>query len=576
MNYSDLRIAKDRTHHIVNGNPAYESRFRQVEKFHPPGLAPVEDDSGAYHIRRDGSPAYTRRFKRVFGFYDERAAVASNDGWYHILPNGSDLYKERYRWVGNFQEGFCTVRDENGHYFHLQLDGSKSSERKYLYAGDFRNGTAVVREMDGLCSHVGTNGQQLHNERYLDLDVYHKGYARARDSQGWFHIDIEGRPIYAERFLEVEPFYNGHSLVRKTNGEVLIIDESCEVIHTVLNQDSRIVKDHSKEKLMDMLVGYWKTQILHSVVRLGILDYIKEGGNTFDSLLTITDLPKQSLQMILDVLRVWDFVGESDGEYRLEYVGELLTEGHQEGLKHAAMMWGEEHYIVMSRLLDALKTYHPQFRQVFGDDFFDYFVKNREKGQIYNKAMEEYGLDYDSLVSLYDFSGTNILLDVGGGAGRLLTRIVSDFENIQKGVLFDLPSVIEDAESSISGSPLKNRIRLVPGNFFEEIPIKADTVLMSRVIHDWNDEKAVRVLENVHDALEDGGRLLLFETVVPENSNLDIGTTLNFNLLVTVGGKERTIKEFETILGRAGLSILDVKEGNVVSIIVAEKAKGEN
>ena len=103
------RISSDGTYHVCDGRPAYAERFLEVLKFHAPGLAPVLDDSGAYHITPDGLPAYEARHLRTFGFYEGRAAVHSADGWSHVLPGGSHLYSERYAWCGNFQEGRCPV-----------------------------------------------------------------------------------------------------------------------------------------------------------------------------------------------------------------------------------------------------------------------------------------------------------------------------------------------------------------------------------------------------------------------------------------------------------------------------------
>ena len=122
--WRDYRISGDGSHHVFRGRPVYASRFLEALKFHPPGLAPVRDASGAYHVTPDGEAAYEARYVRTFGFYEGRAAVHSDAGWSHILPDGSSLYRERYSWCGNFQEGRCPVRDADGSYFHVTADGS--------------------------------------------------------------------------------------------------------------------------------------------------------------------------------------------------------------------------------------------------------------------------------------------------------------------------------------------------------------------------------------------------------------------------------------------------------------------
>jgi hypothetical protein len=233
MNLQDISIAKDQTYHLYQGKSFYSQKFSWVLKFHPPGLAPVGDESGAYHITLEGVPAYEQRYIRTFGYYFDRAAVVTNNGWTHIDPTGNVIYNERYSWVGNYQDSCCTVRDSEGYYFHIDLHGKRLYPEHHLYAGDFRDGIAVVRLKNNFCTHINPEGNYFHKIEFKDLDVYHKGLARARDKQGWFHIDLEGNSMYKERFLLVEPFYNGQALVHRYNGQVGIIDEQGTWIHTI-------------------------------------------------------------------------------------------------------------------------------------------------------------------------------------------------------------------------------------------------------------------------------------------------------------------------------------------------------
>jgi hypothetical protein len=227
--WQDFTIAPDQTHHLQDGSPAYEARFQEVLTFHAPGLAPVRDASGAYHIFPTGRAAYPERYLRTFGFYEERAAVQGHDGWFHIQVPGKPLYNERYAWCGNYQGGRCTVRCFEGLYFHLLLDGHIAYAERYRYAGDYRDGIAVVQRQDGLHTHIDLEGRQVHRRWFLDLDVFHKGCARARDAGGWHHIDVQGLPLYARRFAAVEPFYNGQARVEDVDGSLLVINEAGDV-----------------------------------------------------------------------------------------------------------------------------------------------------------------------------------------------------------------------------------------------------------------------------------------------------------------------------------------------------------
>lgn len=86
MNIKEIRISSNESHHIINGEPIYKKRFISVMSFHEPGVAPVEDESGAYHTKIDGSQMHRERFLKTFGFYYGLAAVSDATGWFHITP----------------------------------------------------------------------------------------------------------------------------------------------------------------------------------------------------------------------------------------------------------------------------------------------------------------------------------------------------------------------------------------------------------------------------------------------------------------------------------------------------------
>lgn len=226
-------VAEDGTHHLLGARPMYARRFTEVLKFHAPGLAPVRDDSGAYHIDADAHPAYAARFGRTFGFYEGRAAVVTEGGWAHVGTDGVPISESRWDWAGNFQGGRCPVRDTEGRYCHIDPAGSPVYAAEYRYAGDYRDGIAVVQREDGDSSHIDERGGIVHGRWFLDLDVFHKGFARARDGLGWTHVDRNGDAAYARRFAMVEPFYNGQARVERFDGALEIIDERGTTVATL-------------------------------------------------------------------------------------------------------------------------------------------------------------------------------------------------------------------------------------------------------------------------------------------------------------------------------------------------------
>ena len=203
--------------------------YKNRLKFHPPGLAPVEDETGWYHIDIQENPIYPQRYKRAFGYYDNLAAVTDFAGnCFHIDTSGNRIYSENYAFCGNFQEEKCVVRDKSNLYFHIDRTGNRLYSENYRYVGDFKDGFACVMLQNGLYKHIDALGKFINDKSFLDLGVYHKGFATAKDEKGWFHIDINGNALYIERYLIIEPFYNGFALVTDFNSNKLIINEKGE------------------------------------------------------------------------------------------------------------------------------------------------------------------------------------------------------------------------------------------------------------------------------------------------------------------------------------------------------------
>jgi hypothetical protein len=230
MNWQEIKVSGDNKHFLFDGKPIFGKQFIEVLKFHSPGIAPVRDESGSYHINILGTQLYAERFARTFGFYCNRAAVLQNDHWFHITETGKQAYKDTYEWTGNFQENLCTVRNSNNNYFHIDLDGYRIYKDSFIYCGDFKDGIACVKTSNGFFRHIDTLGKFLNNKEFSDLGIFHKNFATAKDNDGWYHIDKRGSEIYQQRFLAVEPFYNGFALVTQFDNNKIIIDENGNTI----------------------------------------------------------------------------------------------------------------------------------------------------------------------------------------------------------------------------------------------------------------------------------------------------------------------------------------------------------
>jgi hypothetical protein len=559
--WTKYTISPDESHHVIDGQPAYKAQFQKVLKFHEPGLAPVYDTSGAYHINSTGKPAYKERYIRNFGFYQGRAAVLSKDGWFHITANGRPLYGDRYSWCGNFQDGLCTVRHNDGLYSHINLYGATIYPEKYKYAGDYHDGSAVVQRNDGLHTHIDEAGQMLHSKWFKDADVYHKGYARVRDDSGWHHMDMSGNPLYGRRFLSVETFYNGQARVADIDGTLLVIDESGKTL-VILHQAS---VDKFTQVSSDM-VGFWRTQVIKAAVDLGTFEALPGKASEIEQAL---DLASNAGLRLLRALGELELVSKlEDGTWMVTEKGSVLVSSSEPSLAAASDLWGTEQYIAWMDLAQALRTGQPSFPNRYGEQYFSWVGNTEEKLNKYHTALTAYARhDYGKIPQLLDLPSNAGIIDAGGGYGDLLFSILRAKSTLA-GYLLDRTEVIN---GTTIPQELDKRCQLIAGDIFSPWAVSADIVLLTRVLHDWPDDKAVEILKRAHDALDTNGHLYVIEMVLDEQGYL--GGMLDLNMMVITGGRERYLKQWEYFFKEAGFTLVSNKViSPVVNILGCKKA----
>ncbi len=173
---------------------------------------------------------------------------------------------------------------------------------------------------------------------------------------------------------------------------------------------------------------------------------------------------------------------------------------------------------------------------------------------------------------VYDFSAVRTVADVGGAHGVLLAAVLRA-NPTARGILFDLPHVIGTAGAAIAAHGLAERCALASGDFFAAVPDGADLHLLKQIVHDWDDERATRLLRNCHHALNPGGTLLLVEIVIPPDNRPSPAQAMDLNMMVLLGGRERTEEEFRGLLEAAGFRLEQViSTRSPFSVIEATRA----
>ncbi|MAI36324.1 methyltransferase [Alteromonas sp.] len=542
-----LSVSDDgRYHSFANGTPAYPARFDEVLSFHDIDdtyqVAPVCLNSQAWHINETGEAIYPHKFNRTFGFYCGLAAVVENDDWFHILPNGFAAYAQRYTFVGNYQQNIAVVCDKDGFYFHIDKLGQPLYENKWLYCGDFREGIAVAQAENGLSTHIDKQGQYIHSYWYLDLDVFHKGFARAKSDDGWHHIDKSGKPIYAQRYTSVEPFYNGFSRVETHSGALQIINEQGNVI-----RELRAAKSDDFGSLSADMVGYWRTFTIAAAADLKVFDYLP--NNTAQLAIQTNTLEKR-LTRLLNALGELGLVKCEQHFWYVLPKGAFLNTNHAMSLASAAIEYRGE---LMQRWHNLTQLMQEDIKT---DDIFKQVSLSVKHTERHHKMLRSYALrDYKELVCYLDIEKGDVVFDAAGGNG-LLAQLVLDKFPSSNVILGDLEGVVDSSDFS-------NKRAL---DLFETWPVKADKIMLARVLHDWNDIDALQILLNAANSLQNYGAIYVFEMVLDENSFG--GSLCDLHLLTVTGGQERTKSQFEAIFKKAGLCIDSViKKDGLVTVI---------
>lgn len=541
MSWRQSTVSLDGTHHLIAGQPIYQERFDEVLKFHDPGLAPVRIAEDAWHININGLAAYPQRFRRTFGYYSGYAAVVTEVGWCHIRANGSSLYSQRYAWCGNFQDGFCVVRQSDGLYFHITEQGSPAYDARWKYAGDYRDGICVVQNEPGRSTHVDALGRLVHDCWFIDLDVFHKNFARALDENGWMHINSCGLPAYSRRFKTVEPFYNGQARVERFDGGLEVISEAGDALIEL-----RPALRNEFAELSSDLVGFWRTQTIYAAVETGLFETLPA---TVEKLASACGLIPDRALRLLRALAELQLVESQDKQWQVTRRGALLTDKHRLTLADAAIEYGRDLADMWISLPQALHFDSGWSRP----DIFSEIAKNPTRLDSHHRMLRSYARnDYKEVPSALALRGDEHIVDAGGGMGVLASILLEHYPSL-KVTLFERPEVI----AHMAEDMLVCGLEAFAGDIFEAWSVVADAVVMSRVIHDWNDDAALIILKRARDTLSLNGRIFLIEMLMPEAGVA--GSLCDLHLLMATGGQERSRSEYAKLFGQAGFRLEEVK-----------------
>ena len=307
--------------------------------------------------------------------------------------------------------------------------------------------------------------------------------------------------------------------------------------------------------VLELITGRWASQIVGLAAELGLADQIQTGPKTAEEIAAVKGLHAPSLHRLLRALTsVSIFVEQEDGRFAQTPMSDALRSDVPYSLRgfarfdsrpYSLRSWVEIGY--------SIQTGTAASEKAFGTQAFEYFNQHPEERDIFVEAMRGFTAESGpALVEAYDFSGLHRLADIGGSQGSLLSLVLPKYPKM-RGVLFDLPNVVEGAAKFLESCQLGQRVEIKGGNFFETIPSGADAYLFKHILHDWGDDDCVRILQNVHTAARSGSTLLIVEAVLEASRRSRLASLLDIQMLAMAhGGKERSLSEWQQLLQRTG------------------------
>lgn len=316
----------------------------------------------------------------------------------------------------------------------------------------------------------------------------------------------------------------------------------------------------------------WLTQAVYVAAKLGIADLLKDGAKTAADLAELTQTHSPSLYRILRLLAGFGiFAEDKQGRFRLTPHARALLSDAPDSMRAWAVFSGERSLAAAGVMLASIRSGQNAYQVRFGESTWENLAKDPQAQACFNTAMNTF-TEWQSgeILKAFPCGRFRRIVDVGGGLGRFLTKILLANAHA-RGVLVDQAPMIAEAKARMQAAGVADRCEFVAGSFFEDVPAGGDAYVVKDVLHDWDDAHVVEILRTCARAMDKAARLLVITGLIDPANGVDrIMKLLDSQQLVQVGGGERTQAEFEALFQQAGLRLAGRHPTTIVGSVVLE------
>lgn len=331
--------------------------------------------------------------------------------------------------------------------------------------------------------------------------------------------------------------------------------------------------------LMQMVLGGWFAKVLSDAAALNVADIVDRHGPQTAANLVSQHGVQADVEALEAILRCCAgagiFTEDANGAFGPTPLSAALTTGSPGSVKALVECFGNSSfYKVFAELPAVIRTGKMQARAALGAEWWDYLNAHPDELQLFGDAMRANSMpEMQAVLDHCDLSGATKLIDVAGGYGHLLLALLGKYPHL-RGAVLDLPGVIAAAKERlpVTDPSIASRLEYVEGSMFDAVP-PADTYIMKHIIHDWDDQHCVRLLNNCRQSMIGDGRIFAVDFVVPPlgDTSLPNAKLTNIVMMTFIGGKERTLVQWEALFHAAGLKIVNAFPGDAVGVVEARK-----
>lgn len=300
-----------------------------------------------------------------------------------------------------------------------------------------------------------------------------------------------------------------------------------------------------------MKAGPWVFQTIYVAAELDLVNQLGDGPTSISVLAQRTNTNERALYRFCRALSTLGLLVEHEGHaFTATPMGDALR---LEPVRGGITVFNGDAFRAWADVLHTVRTGEPAFDHAFGTSFYDHLAKNPEAAAAFNASLGAVAIPPPVL----DWIGQRapeLAVDVGGGSGLLLAQVLQRTP-AARGVLLDIPSAVRDAPALLEAHGLAERVEVVAESFFDAMPEGADTYLLARVLYNWGDEDALRLLKSIRGALAPGGRLVMVEPVLQPSGAFDLSLLIDLHMLILLGGQFRTLDELTDLFACAELRI---------------------